>query len=253
MKTGVKNRLTKTILISAILILAGLLTLSLSSCITIKINDIRGSGQIETKEYSVSGFETLEFSGMGNIFITQGDTETLKVEAENNVIERLKIETKGNILVIGLKNNFMNVIPTKSINFYLTVKDLRDITISGAGNVKCDGLTTSDMRILSSGLGSIEMNLVAEELKVDISGAGKVIMAGRVKTQDISISGAGSYDASDLESNDCQINISGVGKAELNAVNTLDIQMSGLGSIEYKGNPAVTQNISGGGKIKSVD
>ena len=253
MKIKGKNRLAKSIFIIAAIASVFMLAFSLSSCITIKINDIRGSGQVETKQYKVSGFETIEFSGIGNIFITQDDTESLRVEAENNIIERLKVETQGNKLVIGLKSNFINVIPTKPVNFYLTVKDLRDIEISGAGNVTCEKLTTSDIEILSSGLGNIDMGIVAESLEVDISGAGKVDISGQVKTQDISISGAGSYEAFELESSDCQISISGVGKAELNAANTLDIQMSGFGSIEYKGNPTVTQNISGGGKIKSVE
>jgi len=253
MKTKRKNNFTKPIFVTAATAVVIILTISLSSCITIRVNDLKGSGQIETKEFEVSDFNTLEFSGVGNIYITQGDTESLKVEAENNVIDNLKVSTQGNTLSIGFKDRLINVIPTKSINYYLTVKDLRELKISGVGNVKCEQLTTRDMTILSSGLGNMEMQLAAEELLVDVSGAGKIVMSGEVQTQDITISGAGSYEAFNLESSDCRINITGLGKAELNASDTLDIRMSGLGSIEYKGNPEVAQNISGGGKIKSVD
>jgi hypothetical protein len=253
MKTKRKNSFVKTVYTTAAIAGIIILAFSLSSCITIKISDVKGSGQIETEEFEVADFNSLEFMGLGNIIITQGDKESLTVEAENNVIENLEVSTQGNTLSIGFKNRFINIIPTKPINYYLTVKDLREIKISGAGNVKCEQLTTRDMRILSSGLGNMEMQLAAEELQVDISGAGKIVISGEVKTQFITISGAGAYEAFNLESSDCKISISGVGKAELNASDTLDIRMSGLGSIEYKGNPEVAQNISGGGKIKSVD
>ena len=74
MKIKGKNRLAKSIFIIAAIASVCILAFSLSSCITIKINDIKGSGQVETKQYEVSGFETIEFSGIGNIFITQDDT-----------------------------------------------------------------------------------------------------------------------------------------------------------------------------------
>lgn len=78
-------------------------------------------------------------------------------------------------------------------------------------------------------------------------------MSGEVDTQQLNISGVGSYDAKELVSKDCEIRISGAGKAVVNATQTLDIEMSGVGKVDYVGNPSVTQNISGAGSIKSID
>ncbi|MBC7333857.1 MAG: DUF2807 domain-containing protein, partial [Actinobacteria bacterium] len=72
--------------------------------------------------------------------------------------------------------------------------------------------------------------------------------------QKISISGVGSYDAKELESRNCKIVISGTGKATVNVSETLDINMSGIGSINYIGNPSVTQSITtGGGTIRRIE
>lgn len=254
MKKNKKQVFKRVFFITSVLTLVLLLALSLSSCITIRLNnkDIKGSGELTTQDYQVSGFDKLVFSGIGNIIITQGETESLRVEAESNVIERLEISSGGKKLKIGFKNNFFNIIPTKPINFYLSVKDLREISISGVGSIKCDGLTTDDLAIDSSGAGSIDMNLTTTVLEVSLSGAGKVNMAGQTQSQSIDISGAGSYDAKGFASKDCEVSISGLGRAVVNASDTLDVNMSGLGSVEYVGSPAVSQEISGGGSVKSI-
>jgi hypothetical protein len=235
--------------------LALLLALSLSSCITIKLNnkDLQGSGKVTTQDFQVSDFDRLSFSGIGNIIITQGDTESLKVEAESNVIERLEISSGGKKLKIGFKNNFFNIIPTKPVNFYLSVKDLREISMSGVGSIKCDNLATDDLSIDSSGAGSVDMNLTTTVLEVALSGAGKVNLAGQTQSQSIDISGAGSYSAKEFTSKDCEVSISGLGRAIVNATDTLDVNMSGLGTVEYVGKPAVSQDISGGGSVKSIN
>jgi hypothetical protein len=255
MKKNKKKVLKKVLFTAASAALALLLALSLSSCITIKLNnkDLQGSGKVTTQDFQVSDFDRLSFSGIGNIIITQGDTESLKVEAESNVIERLEISSGGKKLKIGFKNNFFNIIPTKPVNFYLSVKDLREISMSGVGSIKCDNLATDDLSIDSSGAGSVDMNLTTTVLEVALSGAGKVNLAGQTQSQSIDISGAGSYSAKEFTSKDCEVSISGLGRAIVNATDTLDVNMSGLGTVEYTGKPAVSQDISGGGSVKSIN
>jgi len=255
MEINKKVVLRKVFFTAAVVVLALLLALSLSSCITIRLNnkDIKGSGEVASKDFEVSDFDRLDFSGIGNIIITQGETESLNVEAESNVIERLEISSSGKMLKIGYKNNFFNIIPTKPINFYLNVKDLREISISGVGSIKCDKLTTDDLSIDSSGAGSVDMNLITTVFEVALSGAGKVNLTGQTQSQSIDISGAGSYSAKEFTSKDCKISISGIGRAIVNASDTLDVKMSGLGSVEYVGKPAISQDISGRGSVKSIN
>jgi len=237
-----------------VLVAVLVLTFLLSSCITIKVDSVKGSGNIITQSFEVGDFERLDFSGIGRIELTQGDSTSLEVEAEENIINALKIETTGNKLNIGIKRGYFNIIPTKDIIFRLTVMDLDKIDLTGAGALVCDSFATEKLSIDSSGLGSIDMDMAAEDLEVSISGAGKVSIAGKVDTQKISISGVGSYSSKDLISRVCEIDISGAGKAAVNVTETLDITMSGVGNVEYIGNPSISQNISGvGGTIKSTD
>jgi len=255
MKMNLKrNNIKKIVAIASILALAALLLLAMSSCITIRLNSLKGSGEVVSEDFDVSGFNKLSFSGIGKIIIVQSAEESLTVEAEKNIIDALDINVSGNRLNIGLKRGFLNIIPTKDIIFHLSVTDLQKIDLTGAGSVICESFETQSLEINSSGLGNIEFNIVAENLETEISGAGKVIMEGKVGIQEIEVSGVGTYNGRELQSNECLINISGAGRAVVNVQDILDVRMSGVGHVEYTGNPQITQNISGvGGTVKSID
>ena len=251
--TGRIGKYRKSALLAGIITIAVLLSLSLSSCITIRVNTPKGSGEVITKSFEVGDFDRLTFSGIGKIIIEQGEETSLEVEAESNVIDALKISASGSSLEIGFKSRFINVIPTKDIVFHLKVKDLKKIDLSGAGSIECNSLNVESLSVDSSGVGSIKINITASDLEIGISGAGKVNLSGEVDTQQLNISGVGSYDARELVSKDCEISISGAGKAVVNVTQTLDIKMSGVGKVDYVGNPSITQNVSGAGSIKSIE
>ncbi len=249
-----RNSIKKIITAASIAVLAVMLLLTMSSCITIRLNSLKGSGEVVSEDFDVSGFNKLSFSGIGKIIIEQSGKESLTVEAEKNIIDALEINVSGNRLNIGLKRGFINIIPTKDIIFHLMVTDLQKIDLTGAGSVICESFETENLEINSSGLGNIEFYIEAENLETEISGAGKVIMAGKVDSQEVKVSGVGTYNGKELQSNECLINISGAGNAIVNAAQTLDVRMSGVGHVEYTGNPQITQNISGvGGTVKSID
>lgn len=235
-------------------VLCLVLALTLSSCITIKLNSTKGSGNVITRDFEVQDFTRLYFSGIGKLIVQQGETEALSVEAEENVMDNIRVDVSGNMLEIGFRGGVFHTIPTRDIVFHLTVKELESITISGAGNLECDSLEVQSLEINSSGAGNIELGITADNLEIGISGAGKVDLSGSVNTQALDISGAGSYNARDLESNQCEIDISGAGRAVVRVNEVLDIRISGLGSVEYYGSPSVTQNVSGvGGSVKKLD
>jgi hypothetical protein len=46
---------------------------------------IEGSGHITTEARQVSNFSQVELLGIGELNVTQGDKETLRIEAEDNL------------------------------------------------------------------------------------------------------------------------------------------------------------------------
>src|SRR5690606_17890905 len=108
-----------------------------------------------------------------------------------------------------------------------------------------------ELKVGLSGAGSIKLSLKINELDLNLSGAGVLEVSGQANSQIVNLSGAGALEAKDLESQYCEINISGVGNAKVNVVKDLNATISGLGNIEYFGNPEkISQNVSGMGKVK---
>ena len=233
--------------------LIGLTLVLLTACVNPFQNTrINGSGNVVSEERQVFGFKYVVLEGMGDMEIIVGDTESLTIEAEDNIISRIESYVSGDTLHIGFER-FFSIIPTKGITYTLTVKDLNGIEVSGYGDVYILELTTDHLDVEVSGGGWIAIdNLNADELNVKLSGAGDFDISGAVKKQEISLSGAGSYKAEDLRSEFAEIDISGAGSAQLWVTDRLDVNLSGVGSLQYYGEADVNQNISGVGKVISL-
>ncbi|MDD5341823.1 MAG: DUF2807 domain-containing protein [Patescibacteria group bacterium] len=215
----------------------------------------RGSGNVANETRDVSNFKRISLSGVGNLKITQGDTEGLKIEAEDNLIKKIETKVEAGTLKIGYKHwwSFGLIWPTKDVNFFLTVKELEAITISGSGSIEAPALKVKNLNIEVNGSGKVNMHLEAEEVISKISGSGNFLLTGTTTKQELDISGSGSYLARDLKSKQAKVEISGSGKAELNVEEALNIKISGSGTVRYLGTPKIDQEISGSGKIERLE
>jgi len=241
---------TNKFFLLAILILATLI----SACNTIPVlNDrVEGSGNLVSEDRPVSGFDRVSLSGFGDVNIVQGDVESLTVTTDDNILEYIKTEVRGDTLVLSFTNagQRKNISPSDGINFDLVVVELSRLDISGAGSFYIDQLETEKLEADLSGAGSLEIkSLNADELVTRISGAGSIIIAGQVKGQEVSHSGVGTYHAADLRSDTAFIDVSGAGTSTVWVLENLDVEVSGLGNVIYYGSPRVSQQVSGIGKL----
>ena len=85
----------------------------------------------------------------------------------------------------------------------------------------------------------------------DVSGSGKINIQGRAQSADLVISGSGEVHGYGLSVARCNARISGSGDIEITATDDLDANISGSGTISYKGNPNhVNSHSSGSGKVR---
>lgn len=234
------------------LLLAVIVTLLIQGCIGLRT--VRGTGDMTTEDREVSSFTALELATIGNVEIELGNEESLRVEAEDNLIQHIETEVRDNTLRIKNRRN-VTILPTQAIFYYVTVKDLDSISVSGLGNVNTPDLQADNFSINISGGGDIEIEaLEAERLSVEISGLGDLTIAdGEVGLQEVVISGGGNHQTRDMASDEAEVNISGLGSATLWVRNHLDVVISGGGSVRYIGNPDVDQNVSGLGRVERID
>lgn len=215
------------------LVLSTLIALLLAGCSTVQISPvgtINASGNVTTEQRQVGAFNAIDVSGVGEVVITQGTADTLAVETDDNVQASVLSEVRDNTLYLGLKPDTQLNRPTR-MAFTVTVKDLTQLTLSGAAAISVRDLS-------------------ADKLTVEHSGAGSVTTAGTVQEQRVTLSGAGSYDGAALVSDRATIDLSGLGSVVVQVRERLDATISGAGDVAYIGSPEVHKQISGLGSIE---
>lgn len=188
------------------------------------------SSNVTSESRDVSSFDEVELNGIGNLSIQQTGSESLTVEAEEDVLPKIRTEVENNRLIIGPEPG-TSIHTTEPINYTLTVDDLSALEVSGSGDVEAEGIST-------------------DELAVTVGGTGDVEISGRADSQEIDVSGSGDYRAEDLESREVTIEVGGAGSAIVNVSDELDADISGSGTVEYIGDPTVDQDVSGAGEVR---
>lgn len=214
----------------------------------------KGSGNMTTQTREVSDFHAVEVSYPANVFISQGTSESLKIEAEDNLLPGLQTRVRNNTLEIFYKTDDRKAVrPTKPVTITIIVKNLDRVDFESAGKLDITGIKTDSLTVSVSGAGDLKMKQIAlQSLAVNLSGAGSMSGAGTTDKLDLNISGFGSFEGKELSSKDATVQLSGAGSATVRAADTLDTEISGAGSVRYYGSPKVTKQISGVGDVKQA-
>jgi hypothetical protein len=193
------------------------------------VDMVRGSGTVVTEEQDVSGFTSISLDGYGQLVIDQTGSESMTITADDNFLQYIETRVSGQRLIISIRDHTVFNDVTELI-YHVTVSELTSLELNGAGDV-------------------IISNLSGEEWSVELNGAGQITVAGEVAQQSVELNGAGNYDAAELKSQRATVRHSGAGLAVVQVSDTLDVTIDGLGSVEYIGDPEVTQDIDGLGAV----
>jgi hypothetical protein len=210
----------------------------------------------DTQDRHLSGFHALNLTSSFDVYITQGSTESVKVDAPSDIINRIITEVNGDVLTVRTKNetfNWGNWFSNnhKKIIIYVSVKDIRGISISGSSDVFFkDGLHADKLELKISGSGDVTGKLNVKDLECGISGSGDIVLAGTAQTSTVSINGSGDFKARELVTAATTIRVSGSGDATVNATQKLEARVSGSGDIRYTGGANhVSTSSSGSGDV----
>jgi hypothetical protein len=179
-----------------------------------------------------------------NVYITVKDIEGLSVSGSGDLIGQGKINSSDLDL---------NVSGSGSLQLEAAVNGDLEADVSGSGEIVLKGSCRNyDSDV--SGSGRIDLDVaISDKASFGVSGSGKILAAGTAKEVKTNISGSGKVLAANLETNKCDVRISGSGDVEINVKSELDANISGSGSVSYKGNPNhVNSHSSGSGKVSKM-
>ena len=213
-----------------------------------------GSGKVIMETRKVSKFDSIEINYPAQVFVSQGSSESVKIEADDNLLPGLQTEVRDNTLKIFYKNvDGKHVNPTKTVKITIVVKDLQDVDFESAGELTIDGVESDELRVSISGAGNLKLNdISAKDLTVDLSGAGSMAASGKADDLRLVISGFGSFKGQDLHTQTADVSLSGAGSATVWADESLDVEISGAGSVNYYGTADVSKQVSGVGGVNHL-
>jgi hypothetical protein len=216
---------------------------------------VAGSGKIEAETRAVKGINAVSIEYPATVVIRQGETESLKVEADDNLLAQLT--TKVNNGTLQIRNSERDwskrVNPSQTVKITLTVRELSDVDFSSAGTLLIEGLETETLHINLNGAGEVTLTeLKALELDCNLSGAGNIRAGGTADKVNVQIDGFGSFYGDKLDSLEADIGINGAGSANLRVKDHLVAEINGAGSIGYYGAPEVDQQINGAGAVDQL-
>jgi hypothetical protein len=208
---------------------------------------------IETQDRHLSGFTAVSVAGSFDVYLTQGNTESVKVEADDEVIDNIITEVKGGVLKIYTKSNngFHWSWSDKKRVVRVVAKDLKSIGLTGSGDVFFkEGFRTQSLTVSLTGSGDIVGKVDVKTLDGSVTGSGDVTLTGRADNAAIRVSGSGDFDARNLITVNTTVKVVGSGDATVNANQQLNASVSGSGDIRYTGSAKnVSTSKAGSGGI----
>lgn len=192
----------------------------------------------------VKGYHGIEVSNAINLYLSQGDEETVAVsaaelkwrdrirtEVDNNGVLRIWLDMKGFTISTG----------NKKLKAYVSFSKLDRVKATGASDVYVDGVITAEtLDITLAGASDFKGAIKAGTLKLDQSGASDAQITGTVSgLATISSSGASDLKAYDLVAENCEANASGASDIHITVNKELNARASGASSINYKGSAVI--------------
>jgi hypothetical protein len=186
---------------------------------------IRGSGRVITESRTVDTSEGVTIKSIGEVYLTQSETQSVRIEADDNIMSSVSSESQNGILVVGLKNGSYS---NTTVRIYVSLKNIRFLSIEGAGNIEAVSPITFP------------------SLSCIINGAGNIILRGQGDDISCILNGAGNFNAKLFTAKNFTAILNGAGNCTATVSEKLDATVNGVGSVTYYGNPSSVKTVIAG-------
>lgn len=212
---------------------------------------IRGSGNVVTREEDITGFDEVDVSHAFTVDISRGDTFSVVIHVDDNLVEYLEVVKEGNTLKIGLKAG--TSVTNATLQGEVTMPELAGLELSGASHVTITGLTSAKRVVVvdASGASHLAGDIKAGDASFNVSGASHVTLTGSARDVTIDASGASYVDLAGFPMANADVKASGASHVTVKPSGRLDVNASGASHVSYVGSPTLGNvETSGASSIK---
>ncbi len=214
------------------------------------------------------GFTAVELATHGELNITIGDQVKLEIEADKEILQRIRSRIEGDTLKIyrkRLSGNWLRDLfrfrRQSTMRFHLTVRpgQLSHLLASSHGRINIPELTGERVGVELSSHGEIRVARVeGNTVNIDLSSHGNLaidhlqanslrsrltshgmvrIRFGQVDNQNVSLTSHGDYLSEDLQCKNADVELTSHGTAKVFATEHLHASITSHGKLYYRGHP----------------
>jgi hypothetical protein len=182
-------------------------------------------GATRTEQRTVAAFDRIEVDGRTDLTVRRGSAQALTLRGGERLLEDVTTTVAGRTLEID--PNGWHGAP---LDVTITVPRLNAVDADSAGRIEL-------------------VDVASEALELRHDGAGELTAVGRVGALTATLGGVGDLHLTDLRAERATVRVDGVGTAEVTVARELDAIVTGVGDIEYHGDPSVRSDVRGLGDI----
>ncbi|MGD9930681.1 MAG: head GIN domain-containing protein [Mangrovibacterium sp.] len=209
----------------------------------------------DTQTRSVESFSKISVSSGIDLFLTQGNSEAIVVEADPDIIDKIITRVEDGTLRIYIKDNQnWNWGWNQPRKAYVTFDDLTTLTASAGSDVYSqNAFKLNELDIEASSGSDIKIaNLTAEFVRVRTSSGSDAEVSGKTVDLVADSSSGSDLDCGNLVAEHVEVSASSGSDATVHVTGSLKARASSGADIRYKGSPTQKDiDESSGGDVKN--
>jgi hypothetical protein len=189
----------------------------------------------------------------GDVILTYGSQQAVTVIADDNVLEYIETSVIDGVLRISNEEGVS--IADFDLTVEVTLTDLQYVVCSAPGTIESTNeFDVTAVSIVMNSPSTINLSLDVDTLTTIMSGVGPITLTGTAGYHFIVFSGVGTVHSYDLSTATTRVVLSGEGDAEVRVSDVLDVLMTGIGTVYYKGTPSdIIAEITGSGSVVKIE
>ncbi len=230
------------------ILLAIVLTTTMTSCQFDFHPGIDGNGNVVTEERNVSTFDKVKGSTGLDVYLTEGTENKIVVEADENLMKLIETDIINGKLTI---RSTKNIGRAKAKKVHVTFVKLVSIEASSGADVISNSIINSEILTLDCSSGAdLEVEVFSKELYAETSSGADLEVSGKASILYANSSSGSDLNAKKLQVITCKAKASSGSDITVSVKESLDAKASSGGDIRYYGDPiSVTKKDSSSGSV----
>jgi phage shock protein PspC (stress-responsive transcriptional regulator) len=194
-------------------------------------------------QYGLKDFDELDIKGIFDLIIRKSDVYSVELKGSDSEKKRFRVDQSGDRLEIDYRTRnktfWLNSHDDETAKIFISMPSLQKLKVKGAGKIRIEGFREESMDISLLGAMTCDANIYARNLQLDLSGPMVFELEGDGDFLEADVNKVAQLKASGYEVRHAIVNAREMGRARVNARETVEIDTDFTGSVKYQGHPEV--------------